>query len=151
MPQITLQQALDLAGQLQKVGKRTDAEAIYRQIVAQQPNHLPSIECLARLALERGDPRTAEDFLRRAISLSPGTAYLYGNLGMVQATSGRFDEAIAAFRQAIALRPDLPEAWNNLGNALREKGEFEEATAAYNKALSLRPSFPDARWNLGLM
>ncbi|HXE52803.1 MAG TPA: tetratricopeptide repeat-containing glycosyltransferase family protein, partial [Tepidisphaeraceae bacterium] len=89
--------------------------------------------------------------LRQAIRLSPGTGHLYGNLGMVLAAAGRFDDAIAAFNQAIVLQPKLPEAHNNLGNALREQGRFEQAMSAYNKALSLRPNFPDARWNLGLL
>lgn len=151
MPQITPQQAYELAVQYHQSGRLAEAESLYRQILAEQPNHVDAMDMLARLNHQMGQHAVAADLLRRAIELQPAAANLHSNLGMILATGGRIDEAIPAFVRAIALRPDVPESHNNLGNALREKGRYEEAFASYKQAVTLRPRYPDARWNLGLL
>jgi predicted O-linked N-acetylglucosamine transferase (SPINDLY family) len=149
MPQLTIQQAFDLALRHHQAGQLPEAEQLYRQILAHQPANAEAIHCLGVIAFRAGRHNVAADLIRQAIALNPGLADAHSNLGNVLAAQGQLDEAIASHRQAITLRPDLPAAHYNLGNALKDKGRLDEAIAAWSAALSRQPDYFEARCNVG--
>jgi predicted O-linked N-acetylglucosamine transferase (SPINDLY family) len=149
MAQITIQQAFDLALQHHRAGRLEEAENLYRQILAQQPNHADAMRLLGVIAHQRGQADVAVDLFRRAITLRPAYAQAHTNLGTALKDMGQLDEAIAACRQAIILNPRLREAHSNLGNVLKDNGQLDEAIAAYRQALVLDPNLPDTHSNLG--
>jgi protein O-GlcNAc transferase len=51
---------------------------------------------------------------RQAITLHPGFAQAYNNMGSGLAGQGRFEEAIIHFEQAINIDTDYRDAQNNL-------------------------------------
>ena len=53
------------------IGLLDNAERLYRQVVAIDPNNSIAVTGLARVALERGDQRGAHTFARRALALDP--------------------------------------------------------------------------------
>jgi len=55
MARLTIEQSLELAMRHQQAGRLRDAEQIYRQIPAQQPNHMGAMQRLAVLAQQTGD------------------------------------------------------------------------------------------------
>jgi tetratricopeptide (TPR) repeat protein len=150
MAQLTIQQAFDLALQHHQAGRLGEAEQIYRQILAQQPEHADAMHNLGMISFQMGRNDVAVELLRRAIVLNPSYAPAHNNLGNVLKGQGQFDEAIAAYRQAIALNPNLPEVHSNLGNALKNKGQLDEAIAAYRQAIALNPNLSEAHNNLGV-
>lgn len=150
MPQVTIEQAYQMAVQELRAGRAADAQAICRQILVHQPDHTATLLLCAQLAHEQGQVDEAIQLLRRLMALQPAVAEYPGNLGVVLATAGRLDEAVAAFRQAVALRPDKPEFYFHLAEALHEGGQSDEAIAAYERTLALSPDHAQARWNLGL-
>jgi tetratricopeptide (TPR) repeat protein len=149
MAQLTIQQAFDLALQHHQAGRLHEAEQIYQQILAQQPEHLDATHNLGVIASQVGRYDHAVDLIRRAITLKPDLAEAHSNLGNALKNRGLLDDAIAAYRQAIALRPNYAEAHSNLGSALREKGQLDDAIAAYCQAIVLRPDYTEAHNNLG--
>jgi Flp pilus assembly protein TadD len=149
MAQITIQQAFDLALQHHRAGRLREAENLYRQILAHQPNHFDVMHLLGVIAHQTGRNDIALDLIRRAITLRPGYAEAHNNLGNVLRDKGQLDEAITEFRLAITLNPNVPEAHGNLGNVLRDKGQLDEAIAAYRQTIILNPSLPEAHSNLG--
>jgi Flp pilus assembly protein TadD len=149
MPQLTIQQSFDLALQHHQAGRLQEAERLYRQVLAQQPEHLDALNNLGVLAHHVGRNDLAVGLIRRAIALRLDYPEAHSNLGSILADKGQLDEAIAACRVAIALRPDYAEAHSNLANALRDKGRLDEAIAAYGQAIVLKPDFAEAHNKLG--
>jgi predicted O-linked N-acetylglucosamine transferase (SPINDLY family) len=149
MPQITIEQAFDLALRQHRAGRLREAENLYRQILAQRPAHVDALHFLGVIAHQMGRNDIAVDLIRRAIALRPSYAEAHSNLGKVLRDKGQLDQAIAEFRQAIALNPKLPEALSNLGDSLRGKGQLDEAIAAYRQAVALRGGDAEAHNSLG--
>jgi tetratricopeptide (TPR) repeat protein len=111
-------------------------------------------ELWSRLAILKrgtGEYSRAEYCTRKAVQLSPASAYAHHALGSVLHAQNRLDEAIASYRKAIALEPELSEALYYLANALREKGSLDEAVDAYNALLETEPDHFEGLNNYGAL
>jgi protein O-GlcNAc transferase len=148
-PPIVIQQAFDLALQHHQAGRLQEAEALYRQILAQQPAHAGALHLLGLMAHQIGRNDIAANLISRAIALDPSVPEAHINLGNALKDLGQLDAAIAAYRRAIALRPGYAEAFSNLGNALKDFGQLDEAVAAHRQAVAFNPDLPEGHNNLG--
>ena len=146
---VTIPQAFELALQRHREGRLADAEALYRQILAAQPNHADALHHLGLVAHQLGRNEFALAWISQAIVLQPDKPAAHSNLGNALAALGRLDEAIAAFRRATELKRDYAEAHFNLGNALRGRDRLDEAVAAYRGAVEAKPDYAEAHNNLG--
>jgi protein O-GlcNAc transferase len=146
--QMTLQQQLETGLFHHQAGRLAEAERIYRQVLAQQPNHADVLHLLGTLVGQNGESEQAVKLLRQAIAIHPASAFYYGSLGNVLEDLGQLDEAISALRTAIQLKPDLAEAHNNLGNLLRNAGRVDEAVESFRQAIRLRPDKTSSHSNL---
>jgi tetratricopeptide (TPR) repeat protein len=151
MAAVTIDQALQIALHHHNAGRFAAAEAIYRQILAEQPDHADAWELLGVLAGQRGDFEEAVACVRRAIAVMPDRANYHVNLGELQRRRGKLDEAIASARRAIELRPAWAIGHANLGIALWQKGELEAAAEAAGQAMLLEPALAEARHTLALV
>jgi predicted O-linked N-acetylglucosamine transferase (SPINDLY family) len=149
MAQLTIQQAFDLAVEHHEAGRLRDAEQLFQQVLAQDPEYVDAIYSLGVIAYQTGRIDEAIDLIRRVITLEPDFAEAHNDLGMALKAKGKLDDAIAAFRQAITLMPDLAEARFNLGACLKEKGSLDEAIACYRQVIALRPTSAEAHYKLG--
>ena len=70
-------------------------------------------------------------------------------LGVVQARSDRWQEALATFDRVLALKADFPEALANRGIVLGRLGRLDEAANSIAKALTIRPNYAEACYNYG--
>ncbi|MGA2440074.1 MAG: tetratricopeptide repeat protein [Tepidisphaeraceae bacterium] len=147
---MTLQQQFESGLSHHQAGRLAKAQRIYRQVLAQQPDHADALHLLGVLAAQAGRLDAAIDLIRKAIVICPTNPPFYNSLGNALKAGGRLDEAIASYRQAILLRPDLAGAHGNLANALRDKGQLDEAIACYRQAIRLKPDFADAHNSLGI-
>jgi predicted O-linked N-acetylglucosamine transferase (SPINDLY family) len=146
---MTLQQQLESGVSHHKAGRLAEAETIYRQILAQQPNHAEAMHLLGALSLQAGRLDSAVELIRRAIRLKPDYAEAHSNLGNALRDKEQLDQAIASYRQALRLKPDFADAYVNLGNALHDKGQLDEAIAAHRQAIRIKPDYAEAHCNLG--
>jgi Flp pilus assembly protein TadD len=94
---------------------------------------------------------SSEDWAATAISLNPGLAIAYSNLGVVYVDTGRLDQARLAFMQATRLDDRLKAAWEGLARAAILAGDSDLGESALERTLLLDPNDAYAHWNLALL
>jgi predicted O-linked N-acetylglucosamine transferase (SPINDLY family) len=150
MTQVTLEQAIAVALGHHQAGRLAEAEGIYRQVLAQHPDHADGLHLLGVLACQTGHPDTAVELIGRATALNPDIAEYHSNLGEALRRSGQSERAVASLQRAIELNPDLTDAHYNLGVACIGLGRFLEAIGALGRAIALHPDHAEAHNNLGV-
>jgi tetratricopeptide (TPR) repeat protein len=149
MPDITLEQAIQLAIQRHQAGRLAEAEGIYRQILARQPNEPNALHFLGLIAQQSRKPDLAAQLIRQSLAVSPNNVAAYFNLGNVLKSQGKIDEAAGAYSKAIQLKPDYAEAHFELGMMRVAQGNLQSAAEAFSSAIRLKPDNADAHNNLG--
>jgi protein O-GlcNAc transferase len=145
----TISQLFNLAIQHHQQGQLSQAETLYRQILAQDRHHLETLHLLGVLYSQLGQYQEGVRLIKKAIKKNSQSAPLYSNLGAALISWGKPKEAVTACRQAIALNPNNPEPYNNLGLALKAQDQLAAAMTSYRKAIAIKPDFADAYSNLG--
>jgi Tfp pilus assembly protein PilF len=145
-----IQGMLGNALQHHRAGRLTEAEQLYRQILAIDARHADCVHLLGMIAFQAGRHDTAVEMIREAIALNGKGAAYHSNLGTVLQAQGKLEEAAASFERALALQPHLAEVHTNLGNILHAQSKLEAAVASHQRALTLKPELAEARYNLGL-
>jgi tetratricopeptide (TPR) repeat protein len=98
----------------------------------------------AQQAQQQKDYATAVQEYRKVISLSPGFAEAYMNLGLVYELQSRHPDAIAMFEKAVQLKPGLAGAQFFLGVDYCKLGDARRALTHLEAAARARPDLPDA-------
>jgi len=132
-----------------QAGRLSQAEAIYQQILRQEPDHADAWHMLGVIAAQQGQPDRALSSIARAIRLNPAPPFYHNNLGNVLHEMNRFTEALLCYEEAIRLDPSYAEAHSNLANTLNALGRFEEALSHHLEAVRLKPDFASGFSSLG--
>ncbi|MBC7882253.1 MAG: tetratricopeptide repeat protein [Anaerolineae bacterium] len=146
---ISIQAVLKAAFLHFQAGRYPQAEAMYQQVLAMQPNQPDAWYFLGGIACQNQNMSEGITYLRRALSLRPNHAEAHFNLANALNTQGNFKDASHHFQEAIRYNPRNADAHNNLGNLLSGQQKFEEAITLFQKALKLKPSLVEAHANLG--
>jgi len=144
-----LQEKLNQAVAHHQTGKVMEAEAAYREILAEAPDIPVVLNNLGLVLLAQGKLDEARASIERAIELEPGYVDAHSNLGNALRHAGDLDGAVKCFRHALALNPDYVQALGNLGNTLLDMGQLTESEDAYRRGLEIVPEQPDLYYNLG--
>jgi tetratricopeptide (TPR) repeat protein len=111
-----------------------EAEAAYRQIVAEQPNNAIALNNLAVLLALRGkDLNEALDLINRAIAIRGPDPSMLDSLTSVYLARDENDKALAAIQEAIADTP-TPVRLFHLARAYYQLDRKAEAAEALRKA-----------------
>ncbi len=144
-----LAQTFDLALRHHQTGNLPEAERLYRQILASDPQHFDALHLLGVIAGQSGQYEVAISYIRQALTLRPDFALAHKNLGKFLEDQGKLDEAAESYAQALRCKPDYAEAHFNLGNVFRDKRKLAEAADSYRQTIRLKPEHADAHNNLG--
>jgi tetratricopeptide (TPR) repeat protein len=131
-------------------GRLTEAEQVFRQILAAEPAHAESLHRLGVIALQLGHPEPALGLIDQAIGHKRLTAVFHLHRAHALLALGRPADALAAGREAVRLKRALGEASLVVGHALSDLGRPDEALSAYREALRLEPRLPDLHNAMGL-
>jgi len=130
--------AIKLAASLKEAGDLLTAERYYREVIAVAEDHVPSLQQLARLVLQRRDDlREATELLHRAAASAPRdveSSQLRGELALLLVRQGKLDDAE---RQINVALHDLRDAGDD------QRMLVEEAAAALATARSETASTSD--------
>src|ERR1700693_894217 len=136
--ELTLEEAISIAIQLQKNEQLAAADAVYRRILEAGPDHHHALHYAGVLAHQQGRSDEAVALIEKSLDLVPDRADCYSNLGIVFQAQGKLDDAIVAYQRAISLNPDHANAHSNLGVLLRATGKPVEAEDAYRTAIRVK-------------
>ncbi|HWU85531.1 MAG TPA: tetratricopeptide repeat protein [Rhodocyclaceae bacterium] len=129
-------------------GRLDEAEARYREILAEAPDFAEAMRFLGVLRHQQGHSDEGIAWLQRAIAAQPSAA-AHNDLGNILVQRGELQAAGEAFLAAVELDSGEPNHWNNLGSVLRRLERHADAEEAYRAALAVAPEFAPALNNLG--
>jgi FkbM family methyltransferase len=142
---------LERAQSYLKAGQWADAEQLYQQALAQQPDRTDVLFWLGVITTQLGKPAESVQFYQRALELQPNSGEMHSNLGTVLMQLGQVEEAIAHQQEALRLMPDNAQAHYNLALALYRQGQSAAAAVHYERAIALDPAHANAHHNLGMI
>ena len=132
-----------------RAGRLADAEAIYRRVLAEQPDHFDCLHMLGVIFLQRKNPAGAIQQIDLALKRVPNDASALNNRGVALQELKQLENALASFECAISSRADYADAHSNRANILKALQRHEEALAGYAHAVALRPDLVEAHSNRG--
>lgn len=135
---------------LHRQGKLAEAEALYEQVLREQPAHADAAHLRGLIALQSGRLAEGVARLREAVTRHPTHVQALHNLGLGLCQLGEFAEALGSFDRALVLRPDHAGLHGDRGNALAALGRHEAAAESLGRAVSLAPDNAQVHNNLGL-
>jgi aspartate beta-hydroxylase len=107
-----------------------EAEAVYRDILADAPDTPEALNFVAMCALSRGEFAIAQRDLEQAARVNPTEPEIWKNLGIVHLAQHGFGDALDAFDRALGIEPVHFAARLHRGAALEQLGRVDDATAA---------------------
>ncbi len=126
----SLAAARGLAEVARRRGDAANAELLARQVLARDPNYLPALETLAKMAHDRGEWRAAQEWQARLINAEPEPgAGQYARLGEILLHNGDFDAAERALRTALQHDPYIYDAHRQLVELYRQRKLLPQAQA----------------------
>ncbi|MBK9161023.1 MAG: tetratricopeptide repeat protein [Nitrosomonadales bacterium] len=147
--QMSVEQAMALASQLQSQGRLQEAEHLLRQILQAQPQHTFALHLLGVIAHQAGKPELAIELIRQAIRSNGNVALFHANLGEMCRLQGRLDEAVQHGERAVELDANMVSGHSNLGIACYDLKDYDRAEACQRRALAIAPTFAPALNNMG--
>jgi tetratricopeptide (TPR) repeat protein len=152
-----------------KAGRSKDAEALYRALIDQEPNHAGAYHNLGVILAQHGQIAEALPLLERALHIAPVNGVFAASCARALLASGRPDEALPILEKAKRWGGSTP-ALEQLLNRARAQAELgagkvdglyaqavehhqarrpHQAEALYRKVVELRPGHANAWDNLG--
>ncbi len=138
---------------LQREGKYTEAEKVFRRDLEKTPGNPAKLFNLAS-SLHAQGKRIDAVKMYSDVLLAPGEypeakAWAANNIGILMLSLGKEAEAMQSFNIALSFIPNYAAACNNIGNVLLAKGIYGKAAEAYMAAMEADPKLADARQNCG--
>lgn len=130
-----------------QAGRLDEAETLFRQAIAKNPDVASAHAMLGALLLQRGALQEAVACFDAALKLNPAQETALSNRGHALNQLGQFDGALESLDRALALNPAYAAAHNNRGLALRGLKRYGEALESFASALRLKPDFTEAENN----
>lgn len=149
MRELSLEDAVSVAIQLQVRGALDQARTLFERVLALAPEHPDALHFLGILQHQRGNGEQGLEMLRRSLELTPDDAGRHMNHGNVQLECGDIEGARRSYERALELTADNPQVLNNLGALYRQLNLPDRAETAYRSAIAADPDFIDAYQNLG--
>jgi tetratricopeptide (TPR) repeat protein len=113
------------------------AEAIFRRVLRENPNHIGALCGLAAISMAAGYPRDAERLLKHALKQSAHMPLIRRGMAQAYLEAGDLADSEAAIRHSLLIDPDSSASWVQFGSVLAHTMRQSEALEAYDHALRI--------------
>ncbi len=137
------------AFELHRAGQLAEAERLYRQILAGEPTHAPTLHLMGVLAAQNHQADVAIAYYQQAIASNPGQPGYHHSLGEMYRESRQTAPARECFEQALRLDAGFDIAHFSLGLLCQQEGDWNGAVAAFGEVVRLKPDMAEAHHELG--
>lgn len=124
---------------LDRLGRASEAEAAYEQVLSINPDYPDAWLRLGNAAYRAGDYRLALDRYKRELARGPSADASY-NVGVAYSALGVMDSAEATLRSVLSEKPHHARAHAALSDVHEFEGRMEEAQVSAEQALRLDPT-----------
>ena len=137
---LRLQTAIDLHldGQLEQ------SEAIYTELLKDNPADADALCLCGVLAQQRGQSERALELMQTAVSLAPDNPNLNHTLANTLRELKRYSQAVLVYDRVVGLDPKNLTAWFNYGSTLQHLRKYAHAILCYQEILSRDKQFVQA-------
>jgi len=140
-----------LGDELREAERWEEAERVYREVLALQPDNIPAHIGLGRAFYGRGDGlEAALKELQEAIQLDPDFGDPYFAAAQILAADGNFTESDDWFVKAIDRNPEVPWYRVERGKIARIAGDNDAAIEIFLEAADLFPEWAFIYYELAL-
>lgn len=148
-PSREVQMHVDRGWELLNARRYAEAEAQFREAVAEDPNNPLHHNNLGFALYPQRKYAEAETAFREALRLNPKQYISEANLGLTLIAQNKFEEAVDAYRAALQMKPETGSYYYYMGFALYKLQRYQEAETAMRESVRLTPSDPSYLNNLG--
>jgi predicted Zn-dependent protease len=132
----------NLAGLMRSTGRLREAETLYREALARDPDHHDARMGLSRTLGDLAQPVAAEGEARVLIAQRPADPHSWSALATSLRAQSRVPEAEMAYRQALAVDPDHTFTRADLAGLLLDTDRPEDALEVLEASVPRTKSFP---------
>jgi len=140
-----LQNALDH----HMAGRWVQAESLYRELLAINPDDADALCLCGVLAQQRGQHEDALALMRRALAVQPDNASIAHTLANTLRELEQFPESAELYARAVRLAPHNLAAWFNYAAVLQLLQRFPEAIDCYSQILLVDNQLAQAHNDMG--
>jgi tetratricopeptide (TPR) repeat protein len=144
---VEFQKAVELTSQ----GKLDEAEAIYKGLLATNPDVPELYQNLGFIYTQKKDLPAAEAAFLKALELRPGSANVASALARVYQDMGQPEKAMAVLDKATGENPTDAKAQFAKGIYLLNSNQSEQAIKAFEAAIAADPTMAEAYFRLGTL
>ena len=140
---------LGLIAQMQQAG-HWYASLAHTEAFEREHGVSSSLQLLRADALRNTQQYETARKLYTLLLATPQASRAYRGIGLIEATQGRFDAAIAAFEKARQINPIDAHVLSDMGYAYMRNGRLEQAQLPVMQSAQLAPDNPRIQLNLAL-
>jgi predicted O-linked N-acetylglucosamine transferase (SPINDLY family) len=130
-----------------QIGDRTQAERLYRLVLATEKRNPDALHFLGLLRAESGELDDAAQFLGKAARANPKSADIHANLGRVLSLLNRHRDALQSYEKALGVDADHPAALINCAGAMLNLNLSNKALLLLDRLIGRQPKLPIALHN----
>ncbi len=145
----TITEPLEEATRIYELGRFTEAENRFRQLVRECPENPLHYQGLGLSLLRLGRHDEAISAFAKALELEPQLSTSHGALGQIFLRQRKYEVAKAELETAVQIAPNDFVARTVLGVLYLEQGMYDEATRELEMVIGIDPQQAPAHVNLG--
>ena len=127
----------ELGAILDKQKKYAESEALFRQLIAKEPENAPALNYLGYMLAERGERLTESvDYIKRALAIEPGNGSYLDSIGWAYFKDGKLQLALENLKRAADQLQGNSVVQDHYAEVLFKLGRYDDAIGAWTRALS---------------